>query len=191
MSSARHRTLSEILFAGYEGLKRSVWGSDASFSETLMSRYHALVPEGRRAVEFNTSPAVEKRFGANGKKVGRYLSPAENALLPADLVPAWIESMPDPERGQMLKDVCRLLGSLYVPIPLGDANTDPAHLGRISREFADTVQALVPIVADNRVDEQDLPFIPEAIRQCDELVGAVLATKATLEAVQRRHGGRV
>lgn len=185
MSRSTHASLDALLFSHFERNKHRLGGSLESFSETLLEHYHALVPELHRAVKLSTEPNIAKRMEANGKRLRRYADERHDHQLPAALVPAFIAAIAAlaPDAAVSAKaDVCRQLGSLYVPIPEAGGG-DLFKVSRLAREFGEALEALAPIMEDGSINADDAHHLRAADHQLDDLIAAATALKAQFHAV--------
>lgn len=186
MSLNAQRQLDAILFAHFAANEHLLGGSIAAFSEYMVEVNEAL-PRGLRTSILMRDGDVYARMTSNGKRLERYKNDQGQHRMPASLVYLFLETIHRraPEAGVLCaRDICRLLGSLYVPVPLGAAGGGLDNLGRVAKEFGEFVVSWAPIGADGRLDALDAPHLEEAIRQTEDLVAAALSAKAQL--IQQR-----
>lgn len=188
MSLVSQRLLDATLFAHFEANKHLLGGSLESFSESMVE-VNATMPLSLRTRLFSEETNVVKRMDTNGKRLRRYADERTDHRMPAELVLLFLETLKRsaPAAGVLcVTEVCRSLGSLYVPVPDGSPGADMALMSRVAREFGEFCTAWAPIMADGQVNDRDLPFLSEAIQQSEDLIGAAIAAKAQLEALRNR-----
>ncbi len=188
MSLVSPRLLDAILFGHFEANKHLLGGSLEAFSESLRE-VNATLALPMRSLLFSDDANVVKRMDTNGKRLRRYADDRTDHRMPAELVLLFIETLKRtaPVAGvQCVSEVCRAVGSLYVPVPDAAAGADMALMSRVAKEFGEFCTAWAPILADGQVNDADLPHLAEAIQQSEDLIGAALAAKAQLEALRER-----
>lgn len=188
MSLNSHRLLDAILFVHFEGSKHLLGGSLESFSES-MREVNAELPLPLQTRLFCDDLSVVKRMEANGKRLRRYQDDRDPNRMPAELALLFVATLKAkaPEAGlQCASEICRALGSLYVPLPNTLAGADMANLARVSKEFGEFCLSWAPMVADGQINEADEQHIAEATRQTEDLIAAAFAAKAQLEDLSRR-----
>lgn len=169
MSLKSPRRLDATLFLHFEGAKHLLGGSIESFTESMIEVNDTL-PSSLRTSIFSRDESAVKRMETNGKRMRRYADENHDQRMPAELA----------------ADVCRLVGSMYVPVPEAAGGADMANIGAVMKEFGEFCIAFAPVGADGRIDASDLPHLDEAIRQCEELIAAATAARAQLGMVREQ-----
>jgi hypothetical protein len=106
------------------------------------------------------------------------MDPEAETRMPVDIEEAWVAALHEPYRGQCLADLARRYGSLYVPIPDGGGITDMESVGQVTSEFARSLSAISPTMADQVIDELDAPYVPAVVAALDALIGSATSLRA-------------
>lgn len=159
--------------------------SREAFAMAVVEQYHARTPADARTVEFKVSGDVFATARTNAQRLFRMLDAQfEESRFPADLEEAVLFALPPSELHGCRADLAARLGLMHVPLPDLGGSADLAKVSEATREFGEFLVSCAPILADGRVDANDLSHLGEAIRQAEELAAAVLAVKAQFEAVR-------
>lgn len=186
MSGNSQLPLDALVFAHFHAHQHLLGGSLESFSETMREVYEEAVPASMRRLKLSDDANVAKRFEANGKRLRRYADDRTEHQFPLVLLVPFVDAAQRlaPAVGAALKtDICRALGSLYVPLPDVNAGPDVAKVSKLAKEFGEAISALAPIIEDGVFDERDAPHIRQATEQLDDLIGAAMAIKHQLGEV--------
>lgn len=159
--------------------------SREAFATAVVEQYHARTPAEARTVEFKATGDVFAVARTNAQRLFRMLDAQfEESRFPADLEEAVLFALPAAELQGCRADLAARLGLMHVPLPDPGASADLAKVSEATREFGEFLVSCAPILADGRVDADDLSYLGEAIRQAEELAAAVMAVKAQFEAVR-------
>lgn len=159
--------------------------SREAFATAVVEQYHARTPAEARTVEFKSSGDVFAAARTNAQRLFRMLDAQfEESRFPADLEEPVLFSLPPDFLHACRVDLAARLGLMHVPLPEPGESADLTRVSEATREFGEFLSSCAPILADGRVDSNDLAHLDEAIRQASELVAAVLAVKAQFEAVR-------
>ena len=192
MSHGSQRLLDAALFAHYEASKHLLGGSLEAFSERMVELNDSL-PAHLRTNAIASGGDLFARMDSNGKKLRRYQDTRTQHRMPAELVFLFVETMrrTEPLAGvACATEVCRLMGSLYVPVPQGSVSADIATVGTVAKRFAGYCESWAPIIADGLVNGCDYQFLDDAIDSCDELIAAVTSSRALLVSVRAKERER-
>lgn len=163
------------------------------FAAAVAERYQQLVPEGARTVAFvrDEFGGFAGRASAIWNQLTRMMDPEIDCTrMPCDLEEAWVDCLAEPFRAACVQDLAARYGLLPVPIPRGgEAAADLLQTTALMREFAATIEALAPIVADGRIDGADVPHLPAALHDLDALLTHGAALRAVMvEQLERGNG---
>lgn len=162
-----------------------------SFALAVAERYFAMTSPSARQVPFkspDSDPAAAMRH--NGQILRRYLDGALKTL-PADLVDAWVLSLPEPYRGDCERDLARRRGLLPVRALDATGSTEAANLAKLAADFGELMTALAPALADGKIDASDLPYVRRGLNESDDLITSVLAIRRQLQALIPEGQGHV
>lgn len=142
----------------------------------VVEGYHQAVHVSERTVEFHVGTTVDslcEAEKANAQLLGRMMK--GDARLPVDLEEAWVAALPEPYREECARELVRRQGFLAARPPNDSKGTGVTGVADLAREFAQTVEAVAPILADGRVDAHDRRHIKKALKESNDLM-AVLVT---------------
>ena len=156
--------------------------SAVTFAQRLTDAYHATTPLPDRTIELHAGTTADGQLRAmkmNAKTVERICN--GSIRFPLDLLDAWAEALPPPLDLEFRRVMARRLGFLGVEPPAPGASL--ADVGTLAVNFGATMQALAPILADGRIDDNDSPaLIREALRDGGDLVAGWMTVQARLLA---------
>lgn len=153
-----------------------------TFGEALARAYVAMVPEHARGLDLHPPREAsvvdwELDRDALRHQVDRLCT--GQTRFPAELEEAWVAALPEPHRHACLAELASRHGLLAVPIPAGACGV--ADFAHYLHQFGQSVEALAPIVADGRIDQEDREHIPEAIAALREVITRALAIQCQME----------
>lgn len=153
------------------------------FSQAVSAGYLARTQPEDRALRFredgDSAESLGKAVKHNWQLVDRLIKGTSREFH-ADLEEVWVEMLPEPYRTDCKRELTRRYGFAAVT-PLADCNAVVSEgLPGLAREFADTMQALAPILADGRIDEHDAPLIRAALKEGTDLIAQWAAIQAQL-----------
>lgn len=143
----------------------------------LHARHIAFQPPGR-------DPYTAQRH--NAQHVRRFLGlSAPDVRLPVEFEEAIVLALPDPFRGECLRELSQRVGLLAAktPDPTKSPLLGPADL---MRECADVITALAPALHDGVYGSDDLPAIALALGHLSDVSGAVASLRQQLCDAQLR-----
>jgi hypothetical protein len=158
---------------------RQLPGGVMGFADRVADHYLAHVPEDQRRVPIK--PVVgdltqmDRAQRANRQTINRYIT-GEVRAFPADLEESWVQALPPPANERALSELAARYGLLAARAP--NSAGAATNLGEITKDVGSLLQRMAPIVADDRIDATDLPFVEPAI----EAVVALQAELAGLHA---------
>jgi len=136
------------------------------FAPAVCERYLDLTPVSARTLPIRKPcetdvDRYEADRVANLRYVQRLLS-GEGKTFPADIEDAWIDSLPEPFRGDLDRALSARRGLLATRVP--SAGEHAANLADALTRAGETTLALAPIFADGRIGVDDVPNCARALR---------------------------
>lgn len=162
------------------------------FAEALAEAFVQAVPEGLRRAPLRLpdlhgdAEEYYKTLAANTKAVQRYLD--GTVPIPVDLEEVWCQVLPRTYAERAVFDLCARLGVLPVLI---SGETDIHALAEIMRDEAAMIEAMAPILADGKIDENDREAAIEAIPRLQKAMASCAGLLHRLEALTGGHSLQV
>jgi len=171
-SSSRPRTNSrdQVLVAhAVEMIARTSFSQDR-FAQALAAELHAQIPEKATAERVPDFERLQQEGNAEGylkaagswlRRVSRYLA-GENDL-PSWIEEGWVQALAPEYRERCINE----LAARHGLIGAREAGTEGCALtafGQLVGRLGDVVEHAGAVLADGKIDEADLPLLPEAIR---------------------------
>lgn len=153
-----------------------------SFAMSLADKYLALTAPDVRTVPFRLGDDLAADMRNNAQILRRYMDGTVK-VLPADLIDAWVLSLPEPFRAECERDLSRRRGLLPVRMVVAGGAARAVGLAELASEFGQLLEAIAPALADGRVDVADLPFARRILDESDDLISAVLAVRRQVQAI--------
>lgn len=153
-----------------------------SFAMALAEKYLSLTASDVRTVAFKLGDDLAADMRSNAQVLRRYMDGTVK-VLPADLVDAWVLSLPEPYRAECERDLARRRGCLPVRMVGGDSSSRTVGVGELAAEFGQLLEAIAPALADGRIDADDLPFARRILNESDDLIAAVLSIRRQVQDV--------
>ena len=152
----------DILIDGYERAMRAGAMRQNSFFLGVAQRYRKSIPEGAQRV-FLSKYEIDSGEWVEGVKqrMRRWITIGETGNIPADFIDPWLLELPEPYQSESRHAIYTLYGFLAVPIPKSDRAL--ADMAKLLHDQSESVQAMIPIVADNIIDHKDKPHAKKAI----------------------------
>lgn len=183
-SNPRHHLVSrdQVLVAHAADMIARTGFSQDHFAQALSDHLHQLVPAKAIAkdvpaflllAQSNDSEAFLKASGAWLRRVGRWLSGEVD--LPSWIEEAWVEALEDDFQERCINELASRHGLSGARALAGDANP-VGVFGQLVARMGRTVTLGSDILADGRIDAQDLEKLPEFVEslrsaeaRCSEL----------------------
>jgi len=170
---------------------RQLPGGVMGFADRVADHYLANVPEDQRRAPIR--PVVgdldqmDKAQRANRQTINRYMT-GEVRAFPSDLEESWVHALPPPAHDRALRELAARVGLLAARAPesAGAATT----LGEIAKDVGALLQRMAPIIADDRIDANDLPFVRPALDALADLQGELASLSQQLAAALDAADGR-
>lgn len=152
-----------------------------TFAEVVVQRYHDLVPERCRDIDFDLGGDLFVRAKRNAKRLQRFLEQDATTRMPVDIEEAWVLSLAEPYRGDCKRELARRYGLLDVPLPDLRRLDSVRSLADVTCEFGAVLSGLSPALSDFRVTREDLPHVDAAIPHLQSLIASAEGLLAQLE----------
>lgn len=173
MSNPRHLSLTrdQVLVAhAVEMIARTRYSQD-DFAQALSSHLHQLIPEkamGKDVPDFdvlaqgNDISVFLKASGSWLRRVGRWLSGEVD--LPSWIEEAWVQALVGDFQERCLNELSSRHGLTGARALNGDASP-VGVFGQLVARMGNTVELGSEILADGRMDAQDLDKLPEFVKR--------------------------
>jgi hypothetical protein len=177
----------DVIRAHWELAVRASGDTIESLAGRAVELYEQRTPLHARRISFqpltrDPYPALR----ANALHVRRFLGLSEPATrLPVELEEALVLALPEPFRGECLRELANRVGLLAAkaPEPTHSPMLAPADL---MRECADVITALAPALHDGHYGAADLPAIRAALGALADVSGAVASLRQQLCDAEHR-----
>lgn len=151
------------------------------FAPAVCERYLELTPVSARTLPIRKPcetdvDRYEADRVANLRYVQRLLS-GEGKTFPADIEDAWIDSLPEPFRGDLDRALSARRGFLATRAPTAGGHA--ANLAEALTRAGETTLALAPIFDDGAIGVEDLPYLARAL-------DALNAQQASLSSIREQ-----
>ena len=164
------------------GHLRATGESMISMAERVREIYEARIDRQHRELEWSTHAEPYRRLARNAEKLTRFLSADSNTYFPADIEDAIVLSLPPPARMALETELSAGRGMLAVPMPVSNGDAI-GNIADMMRSTAKVLETMAPVLADGRIDSDDLPYAPEAIVAIDQMMAQLAALHRALEEV--------
>lgn len=186
--SGQHPTRQAALIAHLFAYLYETGASLAGWSQDLAQEYAARVPKDQQTLPLRPEPDEDSYEGYAHwrdrlrRQVERWAKGDVN--VPVEIEDAWVAALPNPYRRHCITDLCARWGHLALEIP--EDGVSSADLGELIKQAGEEQVAAAPVFADGQITRDDLPYLPEAIRGCEESAAASLAMRERLIREERR-----
>lgn len=144
-----------------------------SFADEVVALYHDRTALHLRGVQFHAferGADVYATQRANAQLLFRMLDTGSRVRLPSEVEEAVVLSLPQPYRGECLRELSHRYGLLAVPLPAGDAVGRVVQAGEFAAAFGECVVAMAETLADGHLDARDAANAPRAVKELDDLI---------------------
>lgn len=153
-----------------------------SFAMVLAEKYLALTAPDVRSVPFRLGDDLAADMRNNAQILRRYMDGTVK-VLPADLVDAWVLSLPEPYRSDCERALARRRSLLPVKQVASDETSRAIGLSELASEFGQLLEAMAPALADGKITEADLPYARQILDKSDALIAAVLGVRGRVQGI--------
>lgn len=152
---------------------------ETQLTADIVEHYLEHVDPRWRTVRFHLGGDVFKDMRANCQIIRRFKT--GDVRFPSDIEESWIAALPQPYRADLRTALLRRIGRLNVVMPHKGLKGMTADTGHLCKEVGDTLTALAPVLSDGKINGDDLPHAQTAIRELDDLLGAVYTMRQSLQ----------
>lgn len=153
-----------------------------SFAMAVAEKYLALTAPDVRTVPFRLGDDLASDVRNNAQILRRYMDGTVKSL-PADLIDAWVLSLPEPYRGDCERALARRRSLLPVKQVASDEAAQAVGLSELASEFGKLLEAIAPALADGQITEADLPYARQILNKSDALIAAVLSVRGRVQGI--------
>lgn len=153
-----------------------------SFAMVVAEKYLALTAPDVRTVPFRLGDDLAGDVRNNAQILRRYMDGTVKSL-PADLIDAWVLSLPEPYRGDCERALARRRSLLPVKQVASDEIAQAVGLSELASEFGKLLEAIAPALADGQITEADLPYARQILNKSDALIAAVLSVRGRVQGI--------
>ncbi len=178
---------SAVIRRHVHGHLRATGESMISLAEKVREIYEARVQLKHRELEWSAHAEPYRRLARNSEKLTRFLSADSNTYFPADLEDALILALPEPTRMALEAELSAGRGMLAVPISESSENA-VRGIADMMRSAAKVLETMAPVLADGRIDAEDLPYASDALNAMEQMMGQLTSLHRSLADVVMREG---
>jgi hypothetical protein len=153
-----------------------------SFAMALAEKYLAMTAPDVRSVPFRLGDDLAGAIKHNAQIVRRYMDGTVR-VLPADLIDAWVLTLPDPYRNECDRDLSRRRGFLPVRMAGSSCTARTVCVADLAAEFAQLLEAIAPALEDGRIDGDDLVSARRILNESEDLIAAVMAIRRQVQSI--------
>jgi len=151
-----------------------------SFAMVVADKYLSSTAPDVRTVPFKLGNDLANDMRNNGQILRRYMDGTVK-MLPADLVDAWVSSLPEPYRGDCERALARRRGLLPVKLIDEGKPADVACLSELTSDFAKLLDAIAPALSDGVITQADMPYARQILDKSDALIAAALSVRGRVQ----------
>lgn len=153
------------------------------FSTRVAENYTGSFDALDRSIDFR-DPGMSLKSAlraerANGDKIDRYLK--GEVRLPCDLEEAIVDSLPEPFRSDLVRELAQRYGLLGAKLPDQSHDDHIACLADVLTDAGRTAQALAPMFAKGRLDITDVPRVTKSLQAIDQALGDLQSLRAQIQ----------
>ena len=152
-----------------------------SLTADIVETYNRLVPEHLQRVHFKQGGDAFSDNRLNANKLRRYIDDNHENRFPADIEEAWVLSLPPEYQKQCLTELTNRYGFLPVRIRVAIGNADMTNTGELMKEVGEALEALAPIMADNKITQDDREHFDHAVKQLNDVITAATEIKNAIQ----------
>jgi len=190
-------TRSQVIWRHAHNLVNRTSASWETYAAQVRESYEAAVPKALRVVEWSEQRDAHKRMRLDAQTLRRFEHDTRHGL-PDDLEEAMVaglKALGYSGHQQLLGELAQRYGLLAAPLPTATPVEDVDGIGRLLKETGEAIQAIAPILADGRIDENDASLAKQALVEINEAVAEMVSyaqrIAAILPDVPRPQGGAI
>lgn len=156
--------------------------SETTFSLEVIERYHQTVAEEARVVTFKSDGDPFAVATTNKQRLFRMLDVEfPDTRLPADLEESIVNSLPEAQYLDCRRELARRYGLSDVPLPEEGAAAGLRSIGAFTAALGAAMEAIAPIVADGKIDSDDVPHAARALQMLEQLNNQSIALRQQIQ----------
>jgi hypothetical protein len=156
------------------------------FATAVAEHYMAAVAPDDRIMEFHTSSgSMDSALAAqknNGHLVDHILKGVTR--FPVDLEESWIAALPDPYRGDLIRELAQRYGLIGAQLPAVEPHEHVARIADVLRDAGRTAQLVAPMFGTGKLDvrAETAQHIAHALMQIDRSIDDLISFKEQIKA---------
>jgi len=156
-----------------------------TFAIAVAEHYLAATTQFNRVAKFRVVEGETKEiFRANEHNCEIVTRMMRGVIkFPADLEEPWVQSLPEPFRGKLVRELALRYGLLGARIADVPAPHRMACLADVLVDAGDTVRAMGPILADGKINEADAQYCASARETIARMQADLASLDSQLSAV--------
>jgi len=178
-------TRSQLIWRHVHELINRTSASWETYAAQARESYEQAVPKELRVVEWSQQRDAHKRMRLDAQTLRRFEHDTRHGL-PDDLEEAMVaalEALGYSGHQQLLGELAQRYGLLAAPLPKTGPVDDINGVGRLLKETGEAIQAIAPILADGRIDENDAPLAKKALTEINEAIAELVSYSQRITAI--------
>lgn len=183
MTHGLGETRSQIVWRHMDRFVRNTGASWPTLAAAVSAQYEARVPKHLRRIEFSQHHDPYERQRLDAQTLRRFEHDHKFGL-PADIEEACVYGLRDVDYAdfdRLMADLADRYGLLAAPKPMPAGEV--GDLGRMLNKLGKMIEAMAPMLADGRINEDDAAFAKEALRQINDVLAMLISTQARIHAI--------
>ena len=171
---------SQLITARTREILRSTKLCVRKFATCVAENYMERTSLDERIVRFyigngsiDSALRAEKR---NAQLINRFLAGA--VKFPCDLEESWIHALPDPARGELVRDLAARYGLSGASMPGASPHHALAHLSNVLSDAGRTAQALAPLFARGVLDGANVQQMRKSLKAIDDNITDLVSLRS-------------
>lgn len=181
--SLLEQTRTEVIGAHLKRAMRTTRLKFGGYVEDAAALWLQRTPDVVRGDDFSAHSNDDKRRATNEQKVRRWFDGGVSARPSIDVEEALVLALPEPFRGDCLRELCMRYGGLFVAMP---GCAQPLHLGvagELVTQCGEALTALAPLLADGQIGVDDPePALRHARRELIDVQSVIASLVARIDA---------
>jgi len=147
--------------------------SEQTFAENVKTIYHDRVPDpDDRVIKFHEGRDAYEDMKSNGQLLFRMMK--AHVKFPSDIEEPVVLALPDKEQRNLRTALAARYDELAVPIPHNEPEENIYSLSVLLKTTGATIESLAPILADNKIDEADIPHAKKALQGINQSMAELI-----------------
>jgi hypothetical protein len=148
------------------------------YATDVAAHYFDAVPLHVRGLTFAASADPYANERHNAQLVTRFIDGP--VRMPVECEESLIAALPQPYRGELLRELSERVGLLAVPIPRDDGARAQTAAADVLRETGELITALASAMADGKLSNASLPMVQRALREVRDVQATVAGVEHQL-----------